>query len=40
MSDETADNICWVIIGLFCIYFSITIIPNLINKIAYDIVGY
>jgi len=40
VSDETADNICWAILGLATLYFSVTIVPRLINQIAYDIVGY
>jgi hypothetical protein len=40
VSDETADNICWIFIGLFTIYFSIKILPFLIDEIAFAIVGY
>ena len=40
MSDETADNICWAVIGLATLYFSVTIVPHVIDQIIYDIVGY
>lgn len=40
MSDQTADNICWAFITLFCIYFSIKILPFVIDEIAFAIVGY
>jgi hypothetical protein len=41
VSDETADNICWAFIGLFCVYFGIEILPHLIDQIAYGfVVGY
>lgn len=40
MSDETADNICWAILGLATLYFSVTIVPYVIDQIIYDIVGY
>ena len=40
MSDQTADNICWAIIGLFCLWYSIKILPFVIDEIAFAIVGY
>ena len=40
VSDETADNICWIFIGLFSIYMSVKILPFLIDEIAFAIVGY
>lgn len=40
MSDQTADNICWGILALASCYFSIKVLPFVIDEIAFAIIGY